>query len=200
MNAPITRAAEGLARRAFTVDEVKRMVEVGLIPPDERFEIVGGEIVPMSPKGARHEMVKATLVLFWGKRCPEDFAFIPETGLYLDKSTYLEPDFIVIDKAVDLSELKGSQVLLAVEVADSSLDYDLRRKPLIYAEYGVRELWVIDAARRSVHVHIGPGPGGYAWIAVRQATERLEPTEAPRSLAFSLDELEQMWIHRPARS
>src|SRR5579871_3223732 len=52
MNAPLTRAAEGLDRWAFTVAEVERMVEAGIIPPDTRLEVIGGEIVPMSAKGA----------------------------------------------------------------------------------------------------------------------------------------------------
>jgi Uma2 family endonuclease len=189
MNAPITRAAEGLARWAFTVAEVERMVEIGLIPPDERLEVVGGEIVPMSPKGARHEAIKVALSLHWGKRCPDGWVVAPETGLHLDERTYLEPDFVVFQRSVGLASLRGPDVLLAVEVADSSLDYDLRRKPLVYAEYGVRELWVIDAAGRVVHVHIGPGPGGYAWTTVYQASDRLEPTEAPRDFAFALDDL-----------
>jgi Uma2 family endonuclease len=192
MNARVTRAAEGLARRAFTVAEVERMVEVGLIPPDERLEVLGGEIVPMSPKGARHEVIKAALVLHWGKRCPAGFVFVPETGLRLDEHTYVEPDLLVYRESVGLTSLRGHDILLAVEVGDSSLDYDLQRKPLVYAAHGVRELWVIDAARRVVHVHVGPGPGGYAWVAVRQASERLEPTEAPRDFALALDELKPL--------
>ena len=55
MNVHVTRAADGLPRRPFTIADVERMVEVGLIHPDERFELIGGEIVPMSPKGIRHE-------------------------------------------------------------------------------------------------------------------------------------------------
>ena len=190
MNAPVTQFAEGLARRAFTVADVERMVEVGLIAPDERLEVVGGEIVPMSPKGNRHEVIKSGLILHWGRRCPEGWAFVPETGLTLSKQTYLEPDFVVFERSISLGALRGPDVRLAVEIADSSLDYDLRRKPLIFAEHGVRELWVIDAARRVVHVHLGPGPGGYAWIVQRDASDRLEPTHAPREFAFALDELE----------
>jgi Uma2 family endonuclease len=192
MNVPVTRAAEGLARRAFTVADVERMVEVGLIAPDERIEVLGGEIVPMSPKGARHEALKVALSLHWGKRCPDSHVVAPETGLRLSKDTYLEPDFVVFRKAVGIAGLKGPDVLLAVEVADSSLDYDLKRKPLICAAFGVRELWVIDAARRIVHVHVGPGEGGYAWTATRTAAERLEPTEAPGDFALALDELEAL--------
>src|SRR5258708_11882357 len=189
MNAPITRAAEGLARWAFTVAEVERMVEIGLIPPDERLEVVGGEIVPMSPKGARHEAMKVALSLHWGKRCPDGWVVAPETGLHLDERTYLEPDFVVFQRSVGLASLRGPDVLLAVEVADSSLDYDLRRKPLVYAEYGVRELWVIGAKRRVVHVHLRPGPDGDAVTAVRHASERRQPAEAPAEVAGALNEL-----------
>jgi Uma2 family endonuclease len=192
MNAPVTRAAEGLARRAFTIAEVERMVEVGLIPPNERLEILGGEIVPMSPKGNRHEGIKGALAMRWGKQCPDGYVFIPETGLRLDEFTYLEPDFIVFSRSVALAAIRGPDVLLAVEVADSSLDYDLRRKPLVYAEYGVRELWVIDAAHRVVHVHLGPGSGGYAWTSVYAASDRLEPRDAPQEFAFALDDLERI--------
>lgn len=168
------------------------MVEVGLIADDERLEILGGEIVPMSPKGARHELLKVALARRWGKQCPDGYVVASETGLRLDKDTYLEPDFVIYTKSVGLASVRGPDALLAVEVADSSIDYDLRRKPLVYAKYGVRELWVIDAAERLIHVHVGPGQGGYAWIAVRQASERLEPTEAPLDFALALDELESL--------
>ena len=196
MNAPVTRAAEGLARRAFTVAEVRRMVETGVIPEDERLEILGGEIVPMSPKGARHEVLKVALMARWGKACPDGFVVAPETGLHLDEQTYLEPDIFIYRKGVGLAQVRGPDVLLAVEIADSSLDYDLGRKPLIYAEHGVRELWVIDAEKRQVHVHVGPGSGGYAWITVRDASTRLEPTGFPgdvaQALGVAIDDLEAL--------
>ena len=190
MNAPVTRAAEGLARRAFTVADVERMVEVGLISPDERLEILGGEVVPMSPKGNRHEAIKVALALLWGRTCPQGYAFASETGLRLDEHTYLEPDFIVFERSVALKAVKGSHVLLAVEVADSSLDYDLHRKPIIYAQHEVRELWVIDAAQRVVHVHLDLARGGYVSKTIRNAADRLEPRFAPPEFAFALDDLE----------
>ena len=190
MNIPVSRAAEGLARRAFTVADLERMAEVGLVAPDERLELIGGEIVPMSPKGSRHEAIKAALALRWGRTCPIGFAFVPETGLRLDERTYLEPDFIVFERSRRLAEVKGSDVLLAVEVADSSLRYDLDRKPLIHSGFGVRELWVIDAERRAVHCHAEPSPVGYKRIETRSSAERLTPVDAPSEFAFSLDELE----------
>ncbi len=53
-----TQAAEGLPRRRWTVAQIEEMVAKGIILEDERFELIGGEIVPMSPKGIRHELVK----------------------------------------------------------------------------------------------------------------------------------------------
>jgi len=186
MNIP----AGTLAHRAFTIAEMERMAEVGVIGPDERLELLSGELVPMSPKGSRHEAIKAALALHWGSICPKGYAFATETGLRLDERTYLEPDFVVFQRTVRLADLKGSDVLLAVEVADSSLSYDLERKPAIYAAFGVRELWVIDVAGRVIHRHADPRAGGYADIEQSSAADALIPLYAPVAFAFMLDGLE----------
>ncbi|HJU30937.1 MAG TPA: Uma2 family endonuclease, partial [Hyphomicrobiaceae bacterium] len=60
-----TRAAEGLPRRRWKVAEIREMMAKGIILEDERFELIGGEVVPMSPKGNRHEVVKAALQQHW---------------------------------------------------------------------------------------------------------------------------------------
>jgi Uma2 family endonuclease len=165
------------------------MVEAGIVLEDERLEILDGEIVEMSPKGYRHEGLKGAINRLWGRSCPAGFDFLPETGLYLSEHTYLEPDFVVFRAEVPLSELKGPDVLLAVEVADSSLAYDLKLKPSIYASFGVSELWVLDAARRVAHVHQDVSETGYRNIRVASADEPLEPVHAPRELAFALADL-----------
>ena len=188
MNAPMTTAAEGLPRRAFTVKDVERMVEVGLIDEDERIELIGGEIVPMSPKGNHHEVLKTKLLRFWMRRAPEELELTPETTLRLSKDTYLEPDVVIYRLADGLKRLDGGSALLCVEIADSSLAYDLHRKPAIYASFGVTELWVIDAVRRVTHVHRGPKRGGYGSVTVHQRSETLVPLLAP-ALTLRLDDL-----------
>ena len=178
--------AEGLPRRRFTVADVVKMVEVGLIGEDERLEILDGEIVEMSPKGYRHEGLKGAINRHFGRNCPDGFDFLPETGLYLSDRTYLEPDFVVFRARETLKGLSGPEILLAIEVADSSLAYDLKRKPAIYASFGVHELWVIDVARAMTHIHREPRAADYASVTLAPADEQLEPTLAPRDLAFSL--------------
>lgn len=181
--------AEGLSRRRFKVAEVVRMVEAGILRDDERLEVIDGEIVEMSPKGYRHEGLKGAINRLWGARCPPSFDFMQETGLYLSDDIYLEPDFVVFPASVSLKDLRGPDVLLAIEVADSSLPYDLRVKPGIYAAHGVQELWVVDVERRRTHVHRQAGPSGYASVSPVAAERRLVPVHAPPELAFSLDDL-----------
>lgn len=182
-------AADGLPRRAFTVKEVERMAELGLLLEHERVELIGGEIVPMSPKGNRHEILKAELLRHWYRAAPDDLALIPETTFRLSPDTYLEPDVLVFPRALGIADLAGDKVLLAVELSVSSLGYDLDRKPALYAHFGVPELWVIDAVRFVAHVHTLPRDGRYAGIAVKTRGDLLVPTLAP-ALAVRLSELQ----------
>lgn len=178
-----TQAAEGLRRRAFTVAEVERMVEVGLLHEDERLELVGGELVMMSPKGYRHEVLKQALIRHWVPRLPPDIELIPETTFRLSEDTYLEPDIVIYETRVGLAGLNGDTALLALEIAETSLGYDLGRKAQVYAAFGVRELWVIDALQRITHVHPDPTPLGYRTIVPAPATETIAPRLAkPLSL------------------
>ena len=164
------------------------MVEAGILLEDERLEVIGGEIVEMSPKGYRHEGLKGGINRFWGRICPEGFDYLPETGLYLSELTYVEPDFVVFRARETVQGLTGPDILLAIEIADSSLPYDLRVKPQIYAAHGVHELWVIDVARRVAHVHLDATPGGYRSVAQLSADRRVVPRHAPQELAFKLDD------------
>ncbi|MCW1843581.1 Uma2 family endonuclease [Prosthecomicrobium hirschii] len=183
-----TRAADGMERRAFTVEEVEAMVAAGIVGEDERFELIGGEMVPMSPKGARHEMVKIELNRWFQVMAPKDVSVAPETTLRLDRLNFIEPDFCVFDRALDLTKLDGSRVRLAVEVAASSLAYDLGRKIGLYAAFGVPEVWVVDAATLVTRIHRRLGAEGYADVRDLGPAERLAPVRAPQ-LAVTLAEL-----------
>jgi Uma2 family endonuclease len=77
--ARVTSAAEGLPRRRFTVAEVEAMAAAGVMDEDERVELIGGELVPMSPKGRDHEVVKTALLPRWYRASPGDHLLTPET-------------------------------------------------------------------------------------------------------------------------
>lgn len=168
-----TTAAEGMRRRAFTVAEIEAMVRAGIIPEHERFELIGGEVVPLSPKGSTHENVKGEINAHLQRTAPDDLRILPETTLRLDEISFLEPDFCVFPRSVPIDRLRGPDVLLAIEVSDTSLHYDTGRKIGIYAAHGIAEVWVIDARRLVTRVHRILGVDGYREVFEMAAGEDL---------------------------
>lgn len=183
-----TQAAEGLPRRRFTVADVEAMVAAGLMDADERVELIGGELVPMPPKGNHHEVLKSKLNIEWARRLPNGVLFTPETTFRLSEDTYLEPDFIFYEASVGLKGLNGGNALLVVEIADSSFAYDIGRKAALYASFGIRELWVIHAVRLETRIHREPSESGYRYAENFPTAEMLTPRFLP-SLALRLADL-----------
>jgi len=186
----MTRAAEGLDRRAFTVAEVEAMVEAGIMLEDERVELIGGELVPMSPKGNHHEAMKVALLSRLYRACPAAVALAPATTFRLSVDTYLEPDVVVYPSQSGIQHLSAANVLLVVEIADSSLRYDLGRKAALYASFGIRELWVIDAVKKTLRAFRQPAENGYRWTADFLSDQTLTPVFAPAQFALRLDDLD----------
>jgi Uma2 family endonuclease len=188
--ARVTSAAEGLPRRRFTVAEVEAMVAAGVMEEDERVELIGGELVPMSPKGNHHEVLKAALLKRWYRAVPDGFDLVPETTFRFSEDTYLEPDVVIYPHASGIPGLTADNALLVVEIADSSLRYDIGRKAALYASFGIRELWVVDAVRLTTRVFREPAADGYRSARDFTASDRLVPLDAPEAFALRLEELE----------
>ena len=179
MKASVTRAAEGFDRRAFTVKEVLRMQEAGILSDDENFELIEGEIVPMQAKTHVHELIKSALNMSLVRALPEHLWLGVESTMYLSKNTFVEPDLVVYPRGIKLEEVKGTDIVLAIEVALTSLAYDRGLKAQLYARHGVRELWVIDAQRRRTHVHTKPKAGAWDQIVERDPDETLTCSALP---------------------
>ncbi len=173
MRANVTRAAEGFDRRAFTVDEILRMQDAGIISEDENFELIEGEIVPMQAKTHVHELIKSALNLGVARALPDKLWLGVESSIYLSPNTFVEPDLVVYPRGLTLETVKGADILLAIEVALTSLAYDRGLKARLYARHGVNELWVVDAARRTTFIHSGPAGESWRSIVERAPDEAL---------------------------
>ena len=156
-----TQAAEGMARRPWTRGEIEAIVAAGILEEDERFELIGGELVPMSPKGARHELVKIELNAHLQKNSPPNLWIGQETTLWLDERSFVEPDFCIWPRAIAPGNQRGHDVVLAIEIADTSLAYDRGRKLGIYAAFGIPEVWVIEANTLVTYIYRSLGAEGY---------------------------------------
>ena len=97
---------------------------------------------------------------------------------------------MIFPRAAGIKGLSQSNALLVVEIADASLLFDMGRKAALYASFGVRELWVIDAVKLAARVFRAPSPSGYGETQDFGASDRLVPLFAPDAFALRLEELE----------
>lgn len=177
---PPTRAAEGLPRWRWTTAELERVAATGIFNGQDDFELIGGEMVPMSPSGRRHDLVREEVEEALRNQASPEVKVVGEMQLNLAEDTYTKPDVLVRPATIKSPDLRGDTVLLVVEVADSSLETDLDTKARQYATYGVREYWVVEAWPLTVHVHRQPEPAA----GIYRSIERVPPSEA-RSLLLA---------------
>lgn len=164
------------------------MADAGLFADDDRVELIGGELVPMSPKGRRHEIVRGELSMAFARAAPADVHVGFEAQVNLDADTYAQPDLVVHSRAIKTPDVSGPDILLIVEVADTSVDFDLGRKAALYALHGVREYWVVNATSLVTTVFTEPAADGYARRRDVAPHVRLEATFAA-AIGVRLDEL-----------
>jgi Uma2 family endonuclease len=185
---PTTQAAEGVPRWRWTVSDIERLAAAGIFSESDKFELLGGEIVPMAAKGIRHERIRERLSFRLTRLAPDDVFVVPEAEFRLGDDTLTEPDILVRPAAIETHLLRGIDALLLVEVADSSLAYDIKTKAPLYAMSGIPEYWVINALTLMTTVHLRPHRGVYTVVDEVPPMTRLIPTLVP-ALAVSLSEL-----------
>ena len=155
-------------RHRVTVDEYHHMAEVGLLARDARVELIEGEIVEMPPIGSRHAAVVDRLNETLGRAVGPRAIVRCQNPIQLGGASEPQPDLALLARRQDFYELQlptGADTLLVIEVSDSTLSYDLRRKAALYARHGIPELWVIDVERRKLHLHRDCANGEYKTIS-----------------------------------
>lgn len=157
---------KGLIPAHLTVDEVYALTESGVLREGERFELIDGEIVPMAAaKASAHSVTEARLIRAF-RYLPDHVDLYPAPSITLAPDLLLEPDLAILPRGSMIRDIRGPDILLLIEVSDSSLSYDLRVKAPLYARHGVREYWVVDAVRQTIRVHRDPAAD--AWRDVEE--------------------------------
>lgn len=148
-------------RHAITVAEYLRMGEAQVFAQHARLELMEGEIVEMAPIGSAHVAVVITLDTLLREAAPQALVSV-QNSLVLNERSAPQPDVALLRARADryfTSLPVAADVLLVVEVADTTLEYDLEVKRPLYAQAGIPELWIIDIGRRAVHVFREPAQG-----------------------------------------
>ena len=171
-----------ITRRRFTIDDCYRMLEIGILRPDERVELIRGDLIQMSPIGSRHQaaLIGGTrgLILAVG-----DKALVsPQGVVLLDRFSAPEPDFALLKPRDDCyanEHPRPSDILLIIEVADSSLEYDTTVKKELYAIVGVLEYWVADLRNDRVICYSDPQNDTYHTVREFHRADSIAPILLP---------------------
>lgn len=180
MNAParLSQAAPAEpVRHRITRAEYHAMAAAGVFDPDLDLELIDGELIEMPADGHRTIEWNAVFARWLFDSLGPDFMIIPDKSLEISPHDEPKPDFWIFDASLKVSEVTGADVLLIIEIADTTLRLDLRKAD-IYARGGVREYWLVDVERRRVLVHRLDN-GGYGEPAVVAAEETVAATLIP---------------------
>ena len=161
----------------FSVEEFERMVEARVFAPEDRLELIEGEIIEMTPIGDPYASIVDRLTMVMTRRLGErTIVRVQGPVRFRSFRSRPQPDLAML-RARDDYYAKGSpgadDILLLIEVMDTSVDYDRRTKAPLYARAGVSEVWLVDTPADVVEVHRQPSAGGYRDVRTCRRGERL---------------------------
>jgi Uma2 family endonuclease len=180
------------ARRLFTREEYHRMGEVGILKPTDRVELISGEIIKISPQGRRHRAFIDNLTHLLDAGLAGRAIVSIQMPIVLADDTEPEPDVQILRRRTvpyKDREADANDVLLLVEVAESSLAYDRSTKLRLYAAAGIPEYWIVDCVAESVDVHRAPHAESYREVTRVAGPEATVALQAFPDVTLALAEI-----------
>ena len=183
--APETNAAtrERPGQYRFTGKQYRQMVETGILGPEDRVELIQGEIKPMPPMSSEHSASIEQLDEWFQDRRRDNYRVRCQLTLHLGPDFSPDPDLAILKRREESAgglDPQAGDVLLIVEIAKTSLQRDLSEKALGYSRAQVPELWVVDTTRRELHRLTNPSEQGYLNREVFQSGETVTPNLLPQ--------------------
>lgn len=177
-----TTADELLKRHRLTVDDYHRMGEAGILCQDTRVELIEGEIIDMSPIGSAHAGTVKQLGNLMKLAVGRAAIVSIQDPLVLSEHSEPEPDIALLrpqDDFYKAAHPQAKDVLLILEVADTSLRYDREIKIPLYARSAIPEFWLVDLENHRLLIHHSPGKRGYQTLEVPDDLRRITLRSLP---------------------
>jgi len=178
-------------KRLISIDDYHRMADDGLFAQDERTELIEGEIVEMTAIGNPHAAAVRRLILSFHRALLNRVIVDVQDPVRLGDWSEPQPDVKLLAWKDDLyaeAAPVAADVLLLVEVADTSARYDRRVKAPLYARNGIREYWILDLPGKVLEVYRRPGPDGYADVRRLRRGDVIAPEAIP-DVVFMVSDL-----------
>lgn len=168
--------------RLLSVQDYHHMIEAGIFGPEERIELITGQLMPMAAKGAPHRAAVTRARRLLEQHLGARVLVCVQDSVQLDDYSEPEPDIAVVKpEPLDYEERHPTvaDTFLILEVSDWTLAYDLDNKALAYARSGVKDYWVLDIKGRRLHVFRQPSPSGYQNQVILTEDANIAPLTFP---------------------
>ena len=171
-----------LAQHRLSVDDYHKMGEAGIFDHDERLELIEGRLIDMAPIGSDHAGTVIQLNAVLNRPFARLALVSPQNPIRLSEHSEPQPDFAVLRPRADFYRTAHPQphdVLLVVEVADTSVRYDREVKIPLYARHGIPEVWLLDLHSTQIEIYRQPGTEGYGEVLYPADDEAIAPVLLP---------------------
>ena len=175
----------------FNVENYVQMLEAGILKKDDRVELLCGEILQMSPIGTRHQACVNHLTQYLVLALQQSAIVSVQNAVRLTRDSQPQPDLAILEPRLDFYAdryPRPEDILLLIEIADSTLSFDRDIKIPLYARAGVRETWLVDLNGSCVEVYCDPSESGYRTKQTFDPGDRLAPTALP-NISVAVDRI-----------
>jgi len=179
MNAPLLLT---LPRHKLSLEDYYKMGEAGILGEDSRVELIEGELIDMAPIGSRHVRAVNILTELLVPQARGVAVVSVQNPVSLPPDNGPQPDIALLKPRADDygdSLPTAQDVLLIIEVADTTAKYDREVKAALYARHGVQEFWLVDLQEKAVEIYQEPGSKRYRKLLRPESVETISPVSLP---------------------
>lgn len=181
--------APPVTRKRFTISEYEQIIAAGVIAEDDRVELLEGEIVEMSPIGPSHSACIDRLNQLLQRLVGDSTIVRVQSPVVLSEYSAPQPDLTLLQPRHDFyasGHPEPEDILLLIEVSETSLTYDRAVKLPLYAQAGIPEVWIVALLPQVIEVYRSPGENGYGETLTLHRGDSLSANNLP-SLALTVD-------------
>jgi Uma2 family endonuclease len=178
MGAPLT-----LPRHKLSIDDFHQMGRAGILREGSRVELIDGELIDMAPIGSLHASVVSTLSMFFARQVGELAIVSTQNPVSLPPDNEPQPDVALLKPCTDRYRdalPTAADVLLVIEVADTTVEYDREIKLPLYARHSIPEVWLIDLKSGTFEMYREPTPKGYRKLLTPDRGETMTPAQVDK--------------------
>lgn len=171
-----------LTRKKFCTDEVYKMMEIGILPEESGWELINGEIIHRMTIGSKHASVVRRLEKYLERNFGDRAIVSVQDPIHIDKHNEPEPDIALLRPRDDFyadNHPTPEDVLLLIEVADSTVEYDREIKKSLYAEAGIVEFWLVNLKQNTIETFTNPSNGIYYQMRIFGRGQTIQSRSLP---------------------